>query len=442
MFSVSLASVEVNEFSEIAEAFVASLNGLLSRLGSGECVSVVSAEAAVVEVLNGCRQKFLEFYAEVSASQQISEAVLCPVCDQACRRYRKRGRRYRTLCGEIRVQRWVYKCAVGHFHSPWEAREGFKASFTPGVAETMCRLAAQLNYRAAAAELKHHGVCISHTTLHKYVREWSSGERSSPYVAEQELEATSRWYVSADGVHTPALEGWKEVKTGAVYRTYPQYDRRSPPGIRAESLRYVASREPAEAFGSQWAALAKHTGVYKNEAAAAAVVVIGDGASWIWNLADEHFPKSIEIVDVMHAKAHLYDIAKCVFGEEASETVSAWVEETEPLLYAGDTTAVVQRLRELGASEGPWQAAIQREIGYFQKHSGRMQYETFLRKGYHIGSGVIESACKHVVGERCKQAGMRWTQEGINAILFWRCLLKNGAWDTYWKNTHTPPDTL
>ena len=71
--------------------------------------------------------------------------------------------------------------------------------------------------------------------------------------------------------------------------------------------------------------------------------------------------------------------------------------------------------------------------GYFLKHAHRMRYQRFVDKGYHIGSGIIESACKHVVAERCKQAGMRWSQDGINAILFWRCLLKNGAWDAFWR---------
>ena len=87
------------------------------------------------------------------------------------------------------------------------------------------------------------------------------------------------------------------------------------------------------------------------------------------------------------------------------------------------------------ATENPAIAdAVEREVGYFQKHANRMQYRTLTENGYQIGSGVIESACKHVVAERCKQAGMRWTQPGIDAILFWRCLLKNDAWQTYWQN--------
>ena len=138
----------------------------------------------------------------------------------------------------------------------------------------------------------------------------------------------------------------------------------------------------------------------------------------------------------MHAKTHLYDVAKQAFGEENTETITAWIEHTEPLLYNGETPQIVARLRELATQNPAITDTVETETRYFQKHSQRMQYRTLNDKGYQIGSGVIESACKHVVAERCKQAGMRWTQHGINAILFWRTLLKNDAWDTYWHTQH------
>ena len=163
------------------------------------------------------------------------------------------------------------------------------------------------------------------------------------------------------------------------------------------------------------------------------VVVIGDGAPWIWNLADEYFPNATEIIDYMHAKKHLYDIAKQVFGEEDREAIETWVRTLETPLYTGETSQVITGIQALGKQNPEILDAIKREVGYFQKQvSHRMQYQTFNEKGYQIGSGVIESACKHVVAERCKQAGMRWSKPGINAILFWRCLLKNQSLDAYW----------
>ena len=178
----------------------------------------------------------------------------------------------------------------------------------------------------------------------------------------------------------------------------------SASGARPRSLRYVATRAAAPNFGEQWAKLATQTGIYRDETVAAEVVVIGDGAAWIWNLADQHFPGAVEIVDYMRAKSHLYDAAKCVFGEKATEGVEAWVETTEPFLYRGETIEVVASLRALGIASAETQDALEKEVGSFEKHAHRMRYQTFVENGYHIGSGLIESACKHVVAERCKQA--------------------------------------
>ena len=309
-----------------------------------------------------------------------------------------------------------------------------KGQYTRQVAATMMRLAAQLNYRAAAAELKHHGIQVSHTTLHQKVRAWSAGETVSDAVDRQSLDAGSRWYISYDGCHTNSLAGWKEVKVGCVSTDYPHTGATSVIKMRPSSPRYVASQSQAADFGQQVAALATQIGIYQNEETmdTEEVVVIGDGAAWIWNLADEHFPGATEIVDYMHAKTHLYDVAKAVFGEEARDTVETWVETTETPLYNGEISQGVARIRAVGEHTPAIEDVIEREVGYFLKHAHRMQYRAFNEKGYQIGSGVIESACKHVVAERCRQAGMRWTEPGINAILFWRCLLKNNTWDTYW----------
>ncbi|MYB92625.1 hypothetical protein F4054_01340 [Candidatus Poribacteria bacterium] len=102
------------------------------------------------------------------------------------------------------------------------------------------------------------------------------------------------------------------------------------------------------------------------------------------------------------------------------------------LAIIDDTQRVGGGIRALGVGNLDLSQLLQREARYFQKHSKRMQYQTFVENGYHIGSGLIESACKHVVAQRCKQASMKWSEVGINAILFWRCLLKSEAWETFW----------
>ena len=421
-----------NIVAEISEE----VQALFQELTDAEAVSIGTVEARVSDAVGSWGQRLSEaVLAQTASSPAVSPVSLpCPSCQGHSHRYRFRARTFTTACGVVKVRRWEYKCKCGSIHVPWEARQGLKGRWTQRVAATMMRLAAQLNYRAAAAELKHHGIDVSHTTLHQKVREWSEGEESSDYVAKQSLDAEARWYVSCDGCHTNSSQGWKEVKVGCVSKDYPRTNATTVIKMRPSTPRYVASESQASDFGKQLAALATQTGIYQDEKTmdSEEVVVIGDGAAWIWNLADEHFPGATEIVDFMHAKTHLYDVAKQAFGEDDPDTVNAWVRATETPLYNGETSQVIARIRELGKHNSAIEEVLEREVGYFQKHSHRMRYRTFNDKGYQIGSGVIESACKHVVAERCRQAGMRWTQPGINAILFWRCLLKNDALGTYW----------
>ena len=422
--------------SNIVAEIKAEMEVIFQELSAIEDVSVSTVEARVSAAAASWTQRLSEaVLSEAASSEAVSPVrVPCPSCEGDSHRYRCRARTFTTVCGVVRVSRGSYQCQCGHIHVPWDSKQGLKGQYTEKVAAAMMRLAAQLNYRAAALELKHHGIHVSHTTLHQKVLAWSEGEEATTYVDEEPLDTGSRWYISADGCHTNSPEGWKEVKVGSVSKDYPYTHATSVIKVRPGSPRYVAAVAPAADFGKQLSALATQTGIYQDEETIETeeVVVIGDGAAWIWNLADEHFPGATEIVDFMHAKTHLYDVAKHALGEDNRDAVETWVNTTETSLYNGETSQVVARIRDLETQNPTIADVLEREIGYFQKHAHRMQYRTFNEKGYQIGSGVIESACKHVVAERCKQAGMRWSKPGINAILFWRCLLKNDAWETYW----------
>ena len=406
-----------------------------------ETAMSVSLEALESEVLQASRQagrKVLEACLSQRAEETVSEA--CPVCQATVRRFQKRQRYVETVCGAVRPFRWMYRCQHGHFHVPWDTVEGVESGYTVGVAKTMCRLAARLDFREAAEELKHQGIRVTHATLQRQVQRFSEGKQAvSESVDIQDLPPGGRWYVSCDGCYTPTQEAtYEEVKVGCLYRTDEPSDPGSIPLAVASSLRYVATRGDAASFGSQWFDLATASGLYQDETDTEEVVVIGDGAAWIWNLSQEYFPGALEIVDYMHAKSHLYEAAKLAYGDTQPTPgkVEKWVNATEAFLYAGDIQEVTARIRALGIGTPALSDPLETQTRYFLKHAHRMQYQRFVEKGYHIGSGIIESACKHLVAERCKQASMKWSTPGINAILFWRCLLKNGAWETFWKQ-HT-----
>ena len=141
--------------------------------------------------------------------------VSCPSDQGQSRQFRRRARRFTSICGVLRLPRGEYKCKCGHIHVPWETQQLLKGWYTQRAAAVMMRLATQLNYRAAAAELKHHGIKVSHTTLHQKVRAWSAGESVSDYVAKASLDVGARWYVSCDGATRTHLLAGRRLKSAA-----------------------------------------------------------------------------------------------------------------------------------------------------------------------------------------------------------------------------------
>ena len=159
---------------------------------------------------------------------------------------------------------------------------------------------------------------------------------------------------------------------GCIYRDYPQLGPNSVSRARETSLRHVVRRSDAATFGAEWFALALQGGLCKEVPPTEEVVVIGDGAAWLWNLAAEYFPGVVEIVDYMHAKFHLYAMAKQAFGETASAAVAAWVKASEAFLYDGAIQEVVARIRGLGVGNVALSVVLEREVGYFTKDAARM----------------------------------------------------------------------
>ena len=244
----------------------------------------------------------------------------------------------------------------------------------------MCRFAANFDFRTAAEELMRQGIAVSHTNLHNKVREWTKDLRALEQVECQTLEVHERWYMSSDGCHTNSPEGWKETKVSCIFRDYPQRGPNSISRARPESIRYTANRQNAEECGKDLYELATRSGIYQKDIMQQEVVFLGDGAAWIWNNSDEYFPKSVEIVDYMHAKLHLYDAAKYAFGEHAVEQVATWTTKVEPFLFEGKISAVAAHIRALEAENPEERKNFKREAGYFEKHAKRMQYKLFREK--------------------------------------------------------------
>jgi hypothetical protein len=166
-------------------------------------------------------------------------------------------------------------------------------------------------------------------------------------------------------------------------------------------------------------------------------VVMGDGAEWIWNLAALHFLGAMGIVDLYHARQHLWDLARRLFPNEEGKQ-KAWMKlRPKRLLDKGKIQKLVGALRAIQSCNPEIAEKIRTEAGYFERNAERMRCPQFRRQHLFVGSGVIEAGCKTVVASRLKRSGMFWTVRGANAILALRCACLNGRFEDYWENRQT-----
>jgi hypothetical protein len=220
----------------------------------------------------------------------------------------------------------------------------------------------------------------------------------------------------------------RECKLGVVFTQTTVDDQGRP--VRDEgSTTYVGAIETAEEFGLRIYTEAWNRGWDR----ATTRVVMGDGSHWIWNIANQHFPGAIQIVDLYHAREHLWDLARKLNPAEQSAQ-KRWLMHKLDWLENGKIEKLAAALRNLADAEQNPELAkvIHIEAEYFDSNRDRMRYPEFRKKKLFVGSGVIEAGCKTVIGSRLKQSGMFWTVRGANAIIALRCCLLNGELEEYW----------
>jgi len=224
--------------------------------------------------------------------------------------------------------------------------------------------------------------------------------------------------VETAGVLLRSTDGWHEVKLGLVAGW--EDGRLQRPG-------YLAARASAEAFGGQLLAEAARwqggvTG--RGLAVLRAALILGDGAAWIWKLADDHWTQRLEGVDFYHASEHLATVAQALVADAAD--ARAWTTaRCQELLTAGPAP-VLAALRQATAATPPAREILRRDRGSFRQHAARMAYPTLRLDGLPIGSGAIEAAAAHVVQQRLQRPGLRWSTAGARAVLTRRARDRSG----------------
>lgn len=230
---------------------------------------------------------------------------------------------------------------------------------------------------------------------------------------------------------------YRELKVGTVFEAERGRERSElAPEVwidtpKEGSQRSVARRTAKGDFDQLLYGLACQAGLSQ----AKQVVILGDGALWIWKMACEHFPLAVQIVDLYHAQEHVWQVARAVYGSH-TEGAELWAKDACDLLVSGKIEALVAAIAALppiAPPPGSRKSIPQQAVGYFTTNAERMRYPVFRAQGMHVGSGIAEAACKTVVATRLKRSGMRWTPAGLDALLPLRTSVLNQTYDTFWE---------
>jgi hypothetical protein len=361
-----------------------------------------------------------------------------------------------TVVGEVPIERAYYHCAdCGSGVIPKDRELNIEGTtFSPGLRRLMGRVGGKESFQAGRQDLAElAGVQVTAKQVER-VAEAIGVEVEAMLVEERKslagvsapvvpLKVVPKLYIAYDGTGVPVVgretEGrrgrqesgqakTREAKLGCVF-TQTQVNEPGQPVRDEDSTSYVGAIETAEQFGPRIYAEAVRRGLLQ----AQRVMVLGDGSPWIWAIAHEHFPEALQIVDLYHAREHLANLAKIVYGPTHSEG-KQWLATRYHELDAGKVETILGALRRLKSRDDTVQKEIEKQIHYFQANAERMRYAEFRRQGLFVGSGVIEAGCKTIVGLRLKQSGMKWTVGGANAIIALRCLDLSGRWEEFWEN--------
>lgn len=376
----------------------------------------------------------------------------CPRCSGEVRYAGRREKTFTTALGEMRLSRAYYHCAACESgFCPRDCALGLEnTSLSPAVTRMVGSAAAMVSF-AESSELLWElaGVKVEAKRVERSAealgREIAEDEKRT--VESPESEVAPTLYLGVDGTGVPMRKGeiqgrrgkqpdgsakTREAKLVTVWSAEARDDEGFP--VRDEgSVTYSAAIESAAQkdtvevppeFAQRVLREAERRGFER----VLRRVILGDGAPWIWNLAEEHFPGAIQIVDCFHAKEKLHTIAKDIYGPK-SDLWRPWAKQRGDELDAGNIAALLKTLTpHISTSE-----EARKGVGYFTVNRTRMRYPEFEAQGLCTSSGVVEAGCKRAIGARLKRGGMHWTLAGADAIIALRCYKLSGRFEDFWE---------
>jgi hypothetical protein len=377
----------------------------------------------------------------------------CCGCGQEARYAGRRVKQVQSVLGPLRLQRAYYHCSsCGHGFCPRDEHLGIEnTSLSPALTRMIGTVGAMVSFQEGSELLTElAGVAVDAKQVER------TAEALGGEIAEDErlhsepldsLPLPQTLYLGMDGTGIPlraeelvgriGKQPDGSAKTGEVKLctiwSAESLDAEGTP-IRDEgSVSYSAALESASALDtaatrSPFAQRVWREATRRRFCQASRTVVLGDGALWIWNIADDQFPEATQIVDRYHAKQYLSEVAKALYGPTAPRAAQ-WAERRKEELDTGKFLALLNAIRrQVSRSE-----EARRCLRYFKANRHRMRYPEFHAQGLCTSSGVVEAGCKVAIGTRLKRAGMHWTRQGSNAIIALRCSKLSGRFQDFWE---------
>ena len=389
------------------------------------------AEEKVMNLMMSLGKGLLQRLVGRSNNGYKGSSIVCK-CGGSMKFVQYRPRSIQTLLGCITIKRAYYYCSsCGAGTAPYDKVGGLGSEqVSPAMAKACCTLAVDDSFEHTSRKIEElFGQKISDNTIERVVHQVGnvvlaqqdsmlddfSKDRQIP---EAQVKP-QRLYICPDGTTVREKDGWHETKVGSIYWADERFDKHQ---------RYVGRFDNSQVFGDHLWLTACRCGFREADE----VIYIGDGAAWIRSIHDEHFKRATFIIDWFHASEHIWDCGKILFGEGTKAT-EQWVHKCLDLLWDGFTRKLLNYLKkQCSRYRQTKREVIDSLHRYISTNEEQMRYDVFRSKGYDIGSGAVEGACKHVVGKRLKQSGMIWTRAGSSATLALRINWLNKEWDELW----------
>lgn len=374
-------------------------------------------------------------------------------CGQFARYAGRREKTFASVLGPLRLERAYFHCAAcGHGFCPRDRQLGLEnTSLSPAVTRMVAAVGAMVSFEEGSQLLRElAGIAVGAKHVERAAEalgEEIAQDEKQKVQATAELPPAPTLYLGLDGtglpMRTSELQGrsgkqsdgsakTREVKLCTVWSAESRDPEHRP--LRDEgSVTYTAAVESAATLDTAQAPAAFTQRVLREAqrrrfTQAERMVVLGDGAPWIWNIAQELFPRAIQIVDRFHVKQHLSELGKALYGADSPQA-RQWAQHRHEELDSGRLPELLRAIRHHADRCEDARKCFQ----YIHRNRDRINYPAFQAQGLCTATGVVEAGCKVAIGTRLKRAGMHWTVAGANAIVALRCCRLSGRFQDFWE---------